>query len=90
MRLTAEREKEMRDYPYLTANEGGGAIIELLQEIDELRAELDQIKSTSVEVEYVDSGAFQGGEEDCSTHGLTRAKDCLVYSPTAKPWGSEE
>lgn len=34
----------------------------------------------TVEVEYIESGTFQGGEEDTSKAGIAHGEDCLVVS----------
>lgn len=34
----------------------------------------------TVEIEYIESGAFQGGEEDVSTAGIKYGEMCIVMS----------
>ncbi len=37
-------------------------------------------KPKIVEVEYIESGTFQGGEEDVCTAGIERDETCIVMS----------
>lgn len=45
-------------------------------------------KPKVVEVEYIESGTFQGGEEDASLAGIERGESCLVirYSDFTAMW----
>lgn len=38
------------------------------------------MKIKKVSVEYIESGTFVGGEEDCSLAGIKRGDDCFVLS----------
>lgn len=38
------------------------------------------MKIKKVSVEYIESGTFVGGEEDCFLSGIKRGDDCFVIS----------
>lgn len=48
------------------------------------------IKEKSIEVQYIESGSFQGGEEECFTKGAKTDMTCWVYSPDFKPYREED
>lgn len=59
----------------------------LLELHPELREAFEMIRPYCAEVEYVDSGAFQGGDEDCFMKGMKDSKkDYFVFSLAAVPF----
>ena len=57
----------------------------------ELKEAWEKLKPYCAEVEYIDSGVYQGGEEDAFKKGHTQpGVNCFVFSPDAKPYEADE
>src|ERR1700723_347718 len=53
-------------------------IAELGRQLTEAKKVMRDVCKKTVEVEYIESGAFQGGEEEAFASGIDYREDCIV------------
>jgi len=60
----------------------------LFEKHPELKEAWEKLKPYCIEVDYIDSGAFQAGEEETFLKGGPRLyeKPCFVFSPEFEPY----
>lgn len=56
----------------------------------ELKAAWELLKPLCVEIEYIENGTFQGGEEDCFVAGIRSEKPVFVFQPDAVPYVGDD